>query len=110
MNVKEFNETVNVCNKSLQDVLLNIGHEAPALQSAATIEYAEAIAKESVRNNMGLVRVLFLGASNSGKSALINNLARKIIVPGGNSYLDAHAYLDRTHGGLRERGGYGELF
>ncbi|WP_065217876.1 MULTISPECIES: dynamin family protein [Butyricimonas] len=81
MNIKEFNETVNVCNKSLQDVLFNIGHEAPALQSAATIEYAEAIAKESVRNNMGLVRVLFLGASNSGKSALINNLARKIIVP-----------------------------
>lgn len=81
MNVKEFNETVNTCNKALQDVLQSIGREAPALQSAATIEYSEAIAKESVRNNMGLVRVLFLGASNSGKSALINNLSQKIIVP-----------------------------
>lgn len=81
MNVKEFNETVNACNKALQDVLLNIDREASALRSAATIEYGEAIAKESVRNNMGLVRVLFLGASNSGKSALINNLAQRIVVP-----------------------------
>ena len=81
MNVKEFNEILNGCNKSLQDVLSNIKREAPALQSAATIEYGEAIGKESMRNDMGLVRGLLLGASNSGKSALINNLARKIIVP-----------------------------
>ena len=81
MNVKEFNEILNGCNKSLQGVLLNIDQEAPALQSAATIAYGEAVEKESMRNNMGLVRGLFLGASNSGKSALINNLARKIIVP-----------------------------
>lgn len=81
MNVKEFNEVLNGCNKSLQNVLLSIDREAPALQSAATIAYGEAIEKESMRNNMGLVRGLFLGASNSGKSTLINNLARKIIVP-----------------------------
>lgn len=58
MNVKEFNETVNTCNKALQDVLQAIDREAPALQSAATIEYGRGDSQRVRAQQQGLVRVV----------------------------------------------------
>lgn len=81
MNVKSFNEKVNCCHKELKGLLNRAMQDKPELVSSVLKDSINVIEDEISRNELGLVRVLFLGASSSGKSTMINGIVRKIVVP-----------------------------
>ncbi|MBQ8221002.1 MAG: dynamin family protein [Bacteroidaceae bacterium] len=81
MKVKEFNQKVNECHKELRGLLNRVQTDYPELINSVLKDSIEEVDKEISRNELGLVRVLFLGASSSGKSTMINGIARKIVVP-----------------------------
>lgn len=81
MNVQDFNRNVNGCHKELRGLLNRAQTDYPELINNVLRNSIEEVEDEISRNELGLVRVLFLGASSSGKSTMINGIARKIVVP-----------------------------
>lgn len=81
MVIKEFSEKVNSINERLENISNLVTREAPLLRTAAMTELTNSLKSEKQRNLLGLVRVIFLGESNAGKSTMINALAEKIVVP-----------------------------
>ena len=81
MTVKEFSENVASFNRKIENIAASVHTEAPLLVTAAMTQQENKMRNESTRNQLGLIRAIFLGASSTGKSTMINALAGSIIVP-----------------------------
>lgn len=81
MKIKDFSKKVSAYNETIELVAKQIATQAPLLETAGMKQNLLALQQEKQRNDLGLIRVLFLGASSTGKSTMINTLAGKIVVP-----------------------------
>ena len=81
MKIKDFSTKVAAYNETIELVAKQIATHAPLFETAGMKQNLLALQQEKQRNDLGLIRILFLGASNSGKSTMINVLAGKIVVP-----------------------------